>query len=197
MPACHPLRTCAAPAAAALLAVALTSSLAHAQTASPAGPGTTPPAQAQQDPDKDKGKVKKGVVTASAKLAPRAAKPVPGGLVTVQVLLEIEDGWHIYANPAGDESARPTIVAPEAKAPVTVLGVDYPEGTPSDAGGAGTIVLVYEPKVTIPVRLQLKDDVKPGPLEVKLQVKFQPCNDSACLAPATLTLPVKLTVQAP
>jgi DsbC/DsbD-like thiol-disulfide interchange protein len=179
----------------ASLAVVLGSAQAQGQAPkTPATDGTPPPA-ASPDPS-ILAKVKKGVLTATAKLAPRAAKPVPGGLVTVQVLLEIEPGWHIYANPAGDESARPTVVGFEPKTPVTVLGVDYPPGTPTQFGGPDTLALTYEPKVTVPVRLQLKEEVAPGVLELKMQVKFQACNDSSCLPPATLTLPVKLTVQA-
>lgn len=137
----------------------------------------------------------KGVLKASIALAPRARPPVPGGLVTLNLTLTIEDGWHIYANPAGDESVRPTVVGFEPKAPVKILGVDYPPGTPTPQPGADVPVLVYEPKVTIPVRLQLKDDVSPGPLDLKVQVRYQPCNDRACLAPAVLAVPVRIEVQ--
>jgi DsbC/DsbD-like thiol-disulfide interchange protein len=135
------------------------------------------------------------VVKAKAELAPRAKPPVPGGLVTVNVVLTIEDGWHIYANPAGDETARPTVVAPDPKAPVRVLAIDYPPGVALPQPGDAPPVLVYEPSATIPMRLQLRDDVPPGPLELPLQVRYQPCNDRACLAPATLKVVARLEVQ--
>ena len=138
-----------------------------------------------------------GVLKARAVLAPRAGAPVPGGLVTVQVTLTLKEGWHIYANPASDETVRPTVVGPAPEAPVKLIAVDYPPGIPSPQPGSDLPVMVYEPEATITVRLQLDEKVPVGPIELPLLVRYQPCNDRACLAPAKLTVPVRFMVRRP
>ena len=138
----------------------------------------------------------KGVLTAQAKVAPDTPKPKPDGVVVVKLALTIKDGWHAYANPAGNEFAIPTVVSIDPKAPAKLLGVEYPAGQLEPQPG-GESALVYAGKVTATVRLRLHPDVAAGKLTVPLRVRYQACNDVSCLAPATLNVPLELAVPAP
>ena len=59
-------------------------------------------------------------------------------------------------------------------------------------------VALYEGKVEIPVRLSLAPD---GPArhedELKLKLNYQACDDRVCLAPASLAIPLEVTVGTP
>lgn len=135
------------------------------------GIALAPLAQAQ-------GKKSEGVVKASAKEGPAKVD-----MRVVLVELEIEKGWHLYANPAGNEDLD------SVKTTVTVVGekanVVYPKGKQVIDPVVGNYV-TYEGKQTIQVHLPAD---KKGPL--KLQVSFQACDEKTCLQPAKVTVEVK------
>ncbi len=124
------------------------------------------------------GKKSEGVVKATAREgADKAGKRV------VLVDLDIEKGWHLYANPAGNEDLD------SVKTTVTVVGekaeVVYPKGKQVIDPVVGNYV-TYEGKQTIEVHLPVG---KKGPL--KLQVSFQACDEKTCLQPAKVTVELK------
>ncbi len=139
-----------------------------------------------------------GVLSAKAALH-KNESPRPGETVRIDVTLDIADGWHVYANPAGDPAMIPTEVTLADDAPARLDSVVYPAGIPlgSPAGGGAPPALIYEVGTTIPARARLARDVKPGPLTLTLRLRYQACNDRACRPPATLDVPLRLEVQAP
>jgi DsbC/DsbD-like thiol-disulfide interchange protein len=118
----------------------------------------------------------------------RAGKLAADGTQVVTVTLLIDKGWHIYANPAGNEdlASVQTTVGVTSKARLEDVKVDYPPGKvvkDKDLGDYNT----YEDKVTIKATVRrAKDDT--GPLEVT--VKLQACNARMCLLPATVKVSV-------
>jgi DsbC/DsbD-like thiol-disulfide interchange protein len=117
------------------------------------------------------------VVKATAK----ADKPGDDGKQTVTLTLEIDKGWHVYANPVGleDLASVQTEVTVAAKAKVNAVKIDYPAGTEIKDKTLGNY-RVYEGKVIIPIAVtRAKDDA--GPLE--LTIKLQACNSKTCLLP--------------
>ncbi len=111
--------------------------------------------------------------------------------------VEIHDGWHIYANPAGQPEMKPTILdlEPVPDGAVRLLGVNYPAGESKVLGSLGTEkVSLYEGKVEFTARLKLADDARAGPLKVSLKLSYQACNDQLCQAPARLEIPLTVTI---
>jgi uncharacterized protein YyaL (SSP411 family) len=134
------------------------------------------------------------VVTASAAPAP-GALIAAGGEVEVVLTLAIKDGWHLYANPAGIATLKPTTLTLASGQPATLAAVRYPGGTPAPAvPGSDEKAMVYEHEVKLAARLRLDAQARPGPLTLKLTVAYQACNDRACLAPASLTVPLTLNI---
>jgi uncharacterized protein YyaL (SSP411 family) len=134
------------------------------------------------------------IVGARAAVAPRATI-APGREFDLIVTLNIKDGWHLYANPTGVASLRPTAVTLPPGQPATLTEVRYPPGAAAPAApGGDEKASIYEGEVKLTARVRLDAQAGPGPLTLNLKISYQACNDRACLAPATLTVPLTLTV---
>ena len=113
------------------------------------------------------------------------------------VSLIIQDGWHLYANPTGVPELKPTALAIDRSSEplATLVKVTYPAGEAKVLESNGTEkVPLYEGKLAFQVRLELSPDVKPGSIRVKLVLSYQACNDRLCLAPASLEIPLEISV---
>jgi DsbC/DsbD-like thiol-disulfide interchange protein len=119
------------------------------------------------------------VVTTKARLEKSAA-----GKSVVVISLDIKPGWHLYANPVGNEDldgSQVVVTFADAKAEIV-----YPAGkevTDKDLGK----YKIYEDKVEIRATL---DRAIGATAPVELIVQISACDDKNCLPPAK----VKLTV---
>jgi uncharacterized protein len=120
------------------------------------------------------------VVKATAK----ADKPDADGKQTVTITLDIENPWHLYANPVGNEDLAnaKTDITLSAKAKLEDVKIEYPDGKVVVDSAVGNYK-VYEGKITIKAKVKRAkgDD---SPLEVS--IKLQACDDKRCLLPATV-----------
>lgn len=117
---------------------------------------------------------------------------MPGERHTTRIRLEMDSGWHVMANPASMDFLIPTeINLPDGSA-VTVEEVAYPEGEPFSVGELEESNDVYKETVDLSVVLAVADDASAGEYGLSGTVRVQACDDSVCLAPATL--PLTLTV---
>jgi DsbC/DsbD-like thiol-disulfide interchange protein len=140
---------------------------------------TSPPVPAQGGKGKSETKVK---------AAASATKPDADGNQVVTVTLDIEKGWHLYANPVGNEDldGAKTIVTVTSKVKPQSVKVEYPPGTVHVDKVIGNYK-VYEDRVAIRALVQ-RAAGDTGPLLVT--VKMNACDASKCLPPGE----VKLTV---
>ena len=138
-----------------------------------------------------------GVVTAKAEPA-KPATVAPGDEFEVELGLTIKDNFHIYANPAGSEDVIPTVVSSTpgsrrdpGRGPLPARRVQSPRRQRPGKGGR----LREERRRRRPEFAWLAD-AKTGPTTINLKVRYQACDDKACLAPATLDVPVTVEVKA-
>jgi len=129
---------------------------------------------------------------AAVKVAVAAEPADPAGLQTVYVALTIDQGWHIYANPVGNEnfSSVQTTVTPQPPLTSQSIQVTYPPGRKMEDPVVGTYT-IYEGRVVLKALVQRNPgDATP----VQLQVKFQACchvpQQEKCLPPAVVTVTV-------
>lgn len=116
-------------------------------------------------------------VAASARLRPHA------GAVLLELTLQIEDGWHVNANPASFDYLIPTKLLIENAVPRRIV---YPQGKPFRARFAPESIQVYEGKVAI------RAEFAPGGSDgVRARLSVQACNETVCLAPSTLDVPLR------
>jgi uncharacterized protein len=137
-------------------------------------------------------------VTATARTADGTPTTLaPGQEFVAVVSLTIQDGWHIYANPAGLPEMRPTTLGldPQSEATVRLLEVSYSAGESKVLGSLGTEkVALYEGKVQFTARLKLADDARAGTAKLSFRLSYQACNDQLCQAPARLEVPLTVMI---
>ncbi len=142
---------------------------AEAKNASPvAAPGSQDPGS--PDPET--------LVTATLRTT---EEEVEGGRAfTLDV--EVQEGWHINANPASNEFLIATAVEGRD---AELSQVVYPKGESVRFSFADEEVVVYQGKVEIQGKLRATDE------GATLVLTYQPCDDSRCLRPVerVLTIP--------
>src|SRR5262245_20568246 len=120
------------------------------------------------------------------KITAAADKPDAEGKQTVTLTFEIEKGWHLYANPVGNDDYKDIQTTVKVLTKVEEAKVEYPAGKLVQDKVAGNYK-TYEDKVQVKVQVKrTKGDT--GPIE--LAVSLQACSEKTCLQPAT----VKVTV---
>jgi uncharacterized protein YyaL (SSP411 family) len=137
-----------------------------------------------------------GQSVVNARANPAAdATIAPGRDLDVVVTVTVKKGWHVYANPTGAETLQPTTLTLPDGQPAKLLEVRYPRGSAAlVTPGSDEKASIYEGEIKLTARLRLDAQAKPGPLALKLKLGYQACNDRACLAPASLSVPVTLTL---
>lgn len=111
------------------------------------------------------------------------SKPDANGKQTISITLDIDKGWHVYANPVENEdlASVQTSVAIASKVKLDDIKIMYPAGKPYGKGDEAH--KIYEGKVTIKAEVK-RASGDAGPLEVS--IKLQACNDKTCLFPVTV-----------
>ncbi len=129
------------------------------------------------------------LVTATAKIK----TPAKGNHIDVEVQVKIAKGWHINANPAGQDNLIPTTITVAEDALVKISQVQYPEGKSVVFEFSPEAVNVYEGTFTIPMKLTQKPNtVLKKTVPIILKLDYQPCNETECSFPQTLDVPLKL-----
>ena len=98
--------------------------------------------------------------------------------------MKIQDGWHIYANPPGQEDLADTATTVVVGGAGKAEAIQYPTGKLVKDKAIGDYK-VYEDTVTITAKVRR---VGSGPIDVT--VKLQACSDTKCLVPASIRIPV-------
>ncbi|HTU17225.1 MAG TPA: protein-disulfide reductase DsbD domain-containing protein [Gemmataceae bacterium] len=122
-----------------------------------------------------------GVVKVEAK----SDKPDADGKQIITITLDIENSWHIYANPVENEdlSGVQTVVSVASKGKLEDIKIEYPTGKLNGNQNGDEKYRIYEGKVVIKARVK-RASGNNNPLEVT--IKLQACNDKTCLVPATI-----------
>ena len=111
----------------------------------------------------------------------------------IELQLNIAAGWHINANPAGQDYLIPTTVELDANASVEIVHIVYPKGRSTRFAFSDEPLNVYEESLTIPLRLKQKPNVtREKNVPIILKLTYQPCNDTECLFPETLDISLEL-----
>ena len=126
-----------------------------------------------------------------------AEKPDASGAQVVLIKIEIDKGWHIYANPVGYSDLEPnaTKVRVLAKGKPKAARIDYPEGklTKDKIDATEFEYRIYEGTVTIKATIQREaKDKEPLELSITLNACTKPKDgkEGKCLMPGTVKLSV-------
>ena len=107
----------------------------------------------------------------------------------VTLRLNIAEGWHINANPAGQDNLIPTTITVDTDIPLEIVDIAYPKGRSTRFEFSSESLNVYEESLTIPLRLKQKPNVKDDKnVPMTLQLTYQLCNETECLLPQTVAI---------
>jgi len=149
------------------------------------------------------------IAAALAALALFAAPPEPvtlkvrppvtplkaGARFKVDVVAQIQKGWHVYGlKPMENGPVATRVWVADGLA---VLPAGTVEGTDPQTMQDPTFnmeVQIYEGEVTFTVPLRLAPSAAPGALKFFVNASYQSCDNQICLPPKTVKLEVPLTV---
>ena len=112
----------------------------------------------------------------------------PGQRFHVAVALDIEDGWHLYADNPGIEFLVPSTVSLRYNDLVTVGEIVAPEPHRMKDPILKQMLNTYTGRIWYLVPLTVSKDAAAGAITLELDVRTQACDDSRCLLPRTNTL---------
>lgn len=122
-------------------------------------------------------------------------EPVPRGRsFEIAVVAEIQNGFHINANKVMEEYLIPTTVQAELPKGFRLAEAAYPEGKLLKFDFSEKMLNVYDGTVTLRMKVEVLADAPLGTASPTLTLRYQACNDRACLPPVKLPVPVQFTV---
>jgi thiol:disulfide interchange protein DsbD len=116
-----------------------------------------------------------------------------GRAFDVAVVAEIMPGFHVNSNKPSEEYLIPTQLLPALPAGFKVLGTTYPPGKLAKFEFSEKKLSVYEGRFTLRMRIQAPAGAPLGKTTLPLALRYQACNDFACLPP--VKIPVALEIE--
>jgi uncharacterized protein YyaL (SSP411 family) len=144
-----------------------------------------------EQPADPTGKHKAQVKVYLAQTAPAAGTATP-----VAFHFQIEEGWHLNANPPRPDYVIPTEISLAPAPGVKLDAVAYPAGIDFQVEGFDEPLSVYEHELLVRGALTVAPDLAGREVDLRFVVTYQSCNDMTCTRPMTVELPVKLRIAA-
>lgn len=121
--------------------------------------------------------------------------PVPRGKeFQAAVVVKISTGYHMNSHKPSDSYLIPTTLTPQLPAGFTLAEAVYPAGKNEKFPFSPDKPLnVYSGSVTLRLRMTADDKASLGATTIPVTLRFQACNNSACLPP--VKVPVNLQLQ--
>lgn len=135
----------------------------------------------------------------SSVVKPRALaslEPVPRGQeFEVAVLADIARGFHMNSHKPSDEYLIPTTLTPQLPAGFELKDTIYPNGRLEKFSFSPNKPLdVYTGSVTLRLRILAAASAALGSATIPITLRYQACNDAACLPPVKIPANVEIRV---
>jgi DsbC/DsbD-like thiol-disulfide interchange protein len=116
-----------------------------------------------------------------------------GSAIRSAVVAEVAPGYHINDHVPSLDYLIPTELKLDVVEPLSLASTVYPKGSPEKFSFLDTPISVYQGKLLVGATVKVAADAKPGDYNLKGTLRYQACNDHACLPPTSL--PLALTVK--
>jgi len=110
------------------------------------------------------------------------------------VRLEIQNGYHLNANPATERYLIPTEMEIKASEGIAVRFVIYPDAVKKTFGFAQQPLAVYEGEAVLKIALRADSSATKGGRHLSGKLRIQACDDEVCYPPATIDVSIPVTV---
>ncbi len=115
----------------------------------------------------------------------------PGAAITAVLQFQIQDGFHVQANPASEDTYVPAVLKLDPAVGVVSSPAKYPAGKEEKVTGLDKPLKVYEKTFEILVPMKL-DTTASLPLSLTGTLSYQACKGSTCFPPRRLKVDLKL-----
>lgn len=124
--------------------------------------------------------------------------PVPRGEdFEVALVVDIQRGYHLNSHKPTDPYLIPTTVKPQLPAGIELRDTLYPAGHLQKFSFSPNKELdVYSGSVTVRMKLAAGATAALGAAAIPLTLRYQACNDTACLPPVNVPVSLKFEVAA-
>ncbi len=124
-----------------------------------------------------------------------SADMVPRGMAfEIAVVAEVAPGFHINSNRPNEDYLIPTEVKAETPAGIQLQGTTYPKAKSQKFEFSDTKLAVYDGRVVVVLKLGVALDAPLGAMKIPMTLKYQACNDYACLPPVKLPVSAELSI---
>ena len=154
----------------------------------PAGPSTP-----STSTNSTEGRVISSVAVVKAQ--PQEVTVSRGDTVDAQVRLNIENGFHVNANPPSFSYLKATELELKPDADISVSFLTYPDPLMKKFSFAQEPLAVYEGETIIKVRLEAAKAAKTGRKNLSGTLRVQACDDRVCYAPGAMEISIPVDVK--
>jgi DsbC/DsbD-like thiol-disulfide interchange protein len=142
-----------------------------------------------------------GLPSAAAVVKPQAyvsLDPVPRGReFEVAITVEIARGFHMNSHKPSDDYLIPTTITPQLPPGIKLADTIYPAGQLKKFTFSPNKPLdVYTGSVTLKLKLLAQANAALGNMTIPVTLRYQACNDAACLPPVKVPVNVALEIAA-
>ena len=135
---------------------------------------------------------------ASAVASPKAyvaLQPIPrGSTFEIGVVVGIMPGFHMNAHKVSEDYLIPTNLTAKPPAGVKEVQTLYPEGTSLKLSFSDTPLSVYTKQFTVRAKFSVAANAALGKINLPFTLRYQACNDSACLPPVRIPVIAKIDI---
>ena len=117
-----------------------------------------------------------------------------GASLKAAAVARIQPGFHVNEHKPLQEYLIPTEWKIEGLPEISVAKMAYPKGEVKKFPFSDEGLSVYEGDFTVGALLKVSRSAKPGDYSLKGVLRYQACNDQACLPPRSLPLDLKVKV---
>lgn len=111
------------------------------------------------------------------------------------IVVEIQHGYHMNSNKPTDPYLIPTTLTPQLPAGIELRDTVYPQGRLEKFSFSPNKELdVYTDSVTVRLKLAAQANAALGTTTIPATLRYQACNDTACLPPVKVPVSVKFDV---
>jgi len=128
-------------------------------------------------------------------LPPPNVEVKPGVVARIAIQVVVKPGYHVQANPVENPSLIPITLKIDGAGPVSVGEPLYPAAKRLRLPGDSHDLVVYDGAFAIALPVKVGRDATAGTtIPLKGSLRYQACNDSHCLFPATLPVVISVKV---
>jgi len=156
---------------------------------------TKPAADTKQPASATNNKPPQVASTSVVKVTPEELTLAKGASGDAIVHLQIQQGYHINANPPSFSYLKATELELTPASGVSVDFITYPDPLTKSFSFADAPLKVYEGNTLVKAKLKAAPSAETGKHNLSAKLRVQACDDQVCYAPGVIDLTIPVTVK--